>query len=426
MPLMTTRRTLKRHLQSLNIQDLPLMFRDAIIITRLLGIRYLWIDALCIIQDDHHDWGNQASEMGSIYQHSLVTIAVHSAKNPLEGFLWRRAVPAVLDISPRRCGNGAQPAFCLTIPPLSDHAISTSFLEGKLAKRAWVVQELCVSQRVLHFVEDRLFWDCLHKDDSFLYLENALAEIFRNRDLQPSIDWLRFIEGYSSCQMTKEGDKLPAIAGIAKLWPRASSYFHYGGYYCGIFNDDVHNSLLWLRKGRDLIRKADRAPTWSWASVDGEISFIQTCHPGNASLIPDMEVIAFECGCGSHSNSHFICKSCSIRLKAVAVDGLELGFPEKSKRFYFAPVSGPRRLFSLLSESRCVGWAVFDGYARDHPNFRYIRISAVSVNCRTTGICVLIVRPCPKRIGLQVRAGMGYIFYTKVFDKLSHEIITIA
>lgn len=422
MPLMTTRRTLKRHLKSLDIQDLPLMFQDAVTITRLLGIRYLWIDALCIIQDDHQDWEIQASEMGSIYQHSLVTFAVHSAKNPLEGFLWRRAVPPVLGISPRQCRNGTQPAFYLTIPPLSDHATSTSFFEGKLTKRAWVAQELCVSQRVIHFVEDRVLWDCPHKDDSF---PNALAEIFRNRASQPSSNWLLFIEEYSSCQMTKEGDKLPAIAGIAKLWPRASSYFHYSGYYCGIFNDNVHNSILWLRKGRDLIQKADRAPTWSWASVDGEISFIQICHPSNASLIPDMEVIAFECGCGSDSNGHFICKSCFIRLKAVAVDGLELGFPEKSKRFYFTPDSGPRRLFSLLSQSKCVGWAIFDGYARDHPNFRYIRISAVSIKCRTTGFCVLIVRPCPKRIGLQARVGMGYIFHTKIFDNLSHEIITI-
>jgi hypothetical protein len=425
MPLMTTRRTLKQHLQCLNIKDLPLMFQDAVAVTRLLGIRYLWIDALCIIQDDRQDWENQASEMGSIYQHSLITIAIHSAKNPLEGFLWRRAVPAVLGISPRQCGNGAQPAFWLATPPLSDYAISSGFFAGGLAKRAWVVQELCVSKRVLHFVEDRVFWDCPHKDNSFPYAGDTPAEIFRNRALQPSSNWLLFIEEYSSCQMTKEGDKLPAIAGIAKLWPRASSYFHYGGYYCGIFNDDVHNSLLWLRKGQDLIQKADRAPTWSWASVDGEISFIQRCHPDDASLIPDMEVVAFECGCGSDSNSHFICKSCFIRLKAVVIDGLELGFPEKSKRFYFTPDSGPKRLFSLFSQSRCVGWAVFDGYARDHPNFRYIRISAVSVNCRTRGICVLIVKPCPKRIGLQVRVGMGYIFHTKIFDSLSHEIITI-
>jgi len=64
MPLVTTRKTLKQHLQSLNIQDLPLMFRDAITITRLLGIRYLWIDALCIVQDDHQDWGNQAPRNG--------------------------------------------------------------------------------------------------------------------------------------------------------------------------------------------------------------------------------------------------------------------------------------------------------------------------------------------------------------------------
>jgi hypothetical protein len=87
VPLKTTRRTLKRHLKFLETQSLPQTFQDAITVTHLLGIRYLWIDALCIIQDDHQDWVDQAAAMGSIYQHSLVTIAIHSAKNSLDGFL---------------------------------------------------------------------------------------------------------------------------------------------------------------------------------------------------------------------------------------------------------------------------------------------------------------------------------------------------
>ena len=127
VPLRTTQRTLKRHMQSLEFQNLPQTFQDAIRVTRLLGIRYLWIDSLCIIQDDHQDWLNQAAEMGSIYQHSLVTIAVHSAQNSSEGFLWRRTVPDVLEISPR----SPCPAFWLRIPPLSDQAISIGLQEAK-------------------------------------------------------------------------------------------------------------------------------------------------------------------------------------------------------------------------------------------------------------------------------------------------------
>ena len=87
MPLQTTRRNLKEHCKGISYQGLLSTFRDAVTVTRMLGIRYLWIDALCILQDDQDDWLKQSSQMGSIFKNSLLTIAIHSAKNSSEGFL---------------------------------------------------------------------------------------------------------------------------------------------------------------------------------------------------------------------------------------------------------------------------------------------------------------------------------------------------
>ena len=100
MPLQTTRRNLKQHCKGISYQCLPSTFRDAVIVTRMLGIKYLWIDALCILQDDQDDWLKQSSQMGSIFKDSLITIAIHSAKNSSEVFLWRRHVPDFLRIQP--------------------------------------------------------------------------------------------------------------------------------------------------------------------------------------------------------------------------------------------------------------------------------------------------------------------------------------
>lgn len=63
------------------LSDLPPLFQDAIIITRQLGLRYLWIDSLCIIQDSLRDWETEAAKMASIYQNSYVTISATDASN---------------------------------------------------------------------------------------------------------------------------------------------------------------------------------------------------------------------------------------------------------------------------------------------------------------------------------------------------------
>jgi hypothetical protein len=71
----TTKATFARRKQGIDISLLPPAFRDAIDIACRLDVRYLWIDSLCIIQDDQLDWQTKSARMSTIYQQTLLTIS---------------------------------------------------------------------------------------------------------------------------------------------------------------------------------------------------------------------------------------------------------------------------------------------------------------------------------------------------------------
>ncbi|KAL9607812.1 MAG: hypothetical protein Q9167_007306 [Letrouitia subvulpina] len=276
MPMRTTLDNLTQRCEKIEFDRLPLTFRDAITITRALEVRYLWIDALCIVQDDQKDWLEQSSQMGFIFRNSFITLAIHSAKNSSEGFLWRSQVPRFLSVQPHQTEKGGRNEFYTSTSMLSDSAILRNFKDSELSHRAWVLQELCLSPRILHVVEDRFIWECVHRpvaigEESV----DTPASILRRSPSNHTQQWLKLIERYSSCKMTKSDDKLPAIAGISNIWATLGGTDHVEPYYYGIFESNIINSLLWMRRDEPVNRKARRVPTWSWASVDGEIQLYQ-------------------------------------------------------------------------------------------------------------------------------------------------------
>jgi hypothetical protein len=90
IPLKTTTSTIKDHQQGIDFQHLPKNFQDAVTVTRSIGIRYLWIDCLCIVQNDNTDWEVESSKMSSIYRDAYLVIAATQATNSCEGFLDRK------------------------------------------------------------------------------------------------------------------------------------------------------------------------------------------------------------------------------------------------------------------------------------------------------------------------------------------------
>jgi len=102
-PLRTTKNTLTDHLDGIAIEALPKTFKDAVTITRALGVRYLWIDSLCIMQDSQEDWEKEASQMREVYQFSYCNIAGTDARDSTEGLIFDRplGIPETVELDVR-------------------------------------------------------------------------------------------------------------------------------------------------------------------------------------------------------------------------------------------------------------------------------------------------------------------------------------
>ncbi|KAL8990022.1 MAG: hypothetical protein Q9169_008226 [Polycauliona sp. 2 TL-2023] len=141
------------------MHTLPQNFQDAITTVRKLGFRYLWIDALCIIQDSTQDWEKEAAQMDAIYRSAGLTIAATSASSKSDGFLKRsRCSRPIMWVPP---AANVSEGVCIRYQPdratySRQHAIESSAWN----KRGWTFQERILSSRVLHFAQERLYWEC--------------------------------------------------------------------------------------------------------------------------------------------------------------------------------------------------------------------------------------------------------------------------
>jgi hypothetical protein len=147
--------TLKHNINALkkNIpyKSLPKNFQDAVRVTRALGVSYLWIDSLCIIQDDGKDWENEAGKMEDVFASSYVTIAATSATSSVAGFLGARHDRPCITV---RTHNGH-----LYLSQAIDD-FRTDVEKGVLNTRGWVFQERALSRRTVHFTSNQLYWEC--------------------------------------------------------------------------------------------------------------------------------------------------------------------------------------------------------------------------------------------------------------------------
>lgn len=133
---------------------LPTSFRDAIEVTRGLQIQYLWIDSLCIIQDDEKDWENEAGRMEQVFSNAICVIAASSAVGSAEGFLSNcRPQRKYATLAPRP----GVPRLYLTkfIDKFQSHVE-----QAVLNKRGWVLQERALARRSIHFTSTQMYMEC--------------------------------------------------------------------------------------------------------------------------------------------------------------------------------------------------------------------------------------------------------------------------
>ena len=148
----TTDGNLGARLNRLSLSELPRTFQDAVRVTRELGIEYLWIDSLCIIQWNAEDWKREASRMEDVFASAYCIIAATSAMDSTTGFLARNRSTEYV-----RVQDAAGNQVCISTY-MDDFEKDVE--QAEINKRAWVMQERVLAQRTIHFSANQTYWEC--------------------------------------------------------------------------------------------------------------------------------------------------------------------------------------------------------------------------------------------------------------------------
>jgi len=277
------------------ISSLPSSFRDAILLTRALNTRYLWIDSLCILQDCRSDWETESSKMQQYYSGALLVLAASRAASPSVGFLHQRQ-PCEY-VKPRHATpSPATTATNVICRRFSPHLASDQdrALSSPLQTRGWALQERLSASRIVHFEDSEMVWECnastkcecgrLSEESRVLengalplkmrvYSQGVAASSGMSREDRFRA-WADLVDHYTSCALTQDEDKIPAIGGLARIFA-SNSHGGFGRYIAGLWEGMLLPGLLWRVENAELVRRPLTyvAPSWSWASLVGRVDW---------------------------------------------------------------------------------------------------------------------------------------------------------
>lgn len=241
------------------------LVRDAIAATSRLGLRFIWIDCYCIVQDSPDDWKAEAAKMAVIYENAFFTISATSSEGGCSMFS-----TVAREFEPFQVTKiGEQPVYIrkqLPHPCIVD-TNDEERLCGPSLTRAWVFQERLLSNRFIHFTRGEIFWEC--RESTWCECNSRESEWRKKRYYEPrtirSQNWNLIAEQYNDTQLTFEKDRLPALGGVAQRYAepgRGSKYLS------GLWEGDLPSALAWYKDGWNEPRPLEKvAPTWSWVSL---------------------------------------------------------------------------------------------------------------------------------------------------------------
>ncbi|ETS80756.1 hypothetical protein PFICI_08285 [Pestalotiopsis fici W106-1] len=294
--------------QGIAVSTLPATISDAIHFSEKLSLDYIWVDALCIFQDNAEDKHIEIRRMGAYYGANTLTLCAASADGSSRG-LRNRDSRSLYRMPPTALAFqvGKDVGQIILHSKLDEHRERTT-------ERGWTLQESLLSRRIVIF-SDQLYWCCatanaeceglltkLAKEPNrnFGLPESLVPGIFPAqvlRDYPPEVQWQSVVLDFSKRRLGVASDKLLAISSFAS-WVHAryrASPVHLGGdsaYVAGLFLSTQNagaliRQLAWRpSKTSDCSRPLDyRAPSWSWAAVDGALALRHE---------PDMITCGFE------------------------------------------------------------------------------------------------------------------------------------
>ncbi|UPX21242.1 uncharacterized protein EKO05_0011435 [Ascochyta rabiei] len=278
--------------EGIPLYSLPTTFFDAVRITRQLGMRYLWIDSMCIIQDSHSDWKSEAALMADVYGNACCTLAALSSKNSSEGCRTVSNIQISLDSPYVEVKAELYRSSRVRIFQKMPRAWTEEFegrpsqsnaeTESPLRTRAWVLQEKELSSCTIYFAKNQLLWEekgrkataQLPWAEIKLEAPSATSRMIRETALRQIVGvqqhpWYQLVEDYASRSLTYPSDKLVAFSGLAKAYSNNSK----AQYLAGNWSTSLPAALLWQVSDRSATRPAYLAPSWSWASLMGSVTY---------------------------------------------------------------------------------------------------------------------------------------------------------
>ena len=277
---------LSKFMKDIVFSDLPTTIRDAVTVCQRLGIGYLWVDVLCIIQDNEDDKTSEIAKMPYIYGNAIFTIAAARSRSVHDGFLLHRVVDpgAVAFRLPYRCHDNLVGSITLLKIQVSSQPID---------ERCWTLQERLLSKRTIEFGSRQTRWFCqevgttqdhtdgwrarpeyfpLRKDTLDIWKFQKMTDFHPARDYGSVIrHWNRVVEAYTQRRLSLPTDRAQAISGIAEVFGQLLP----NQYKAGLWRSSMHAGLLWKisddqRQPRPTIYQG---PSWSWTSVNGKVDF---------------------------------------------------------------------------------------------------------------------------------------------------------
>ncbi|EHK39455.1 hypothetical protein TRIATDRAFT_182378, partial [Trichoderma atroviride IMI 206040] len=264
--------------RSIPYDSLPKSFQHAVDVTRLLGVQYLWIDSLCIIQEDKQDWELEAAKMEDIFSSAYCTIAACSAASSLDGFLGKRNSKISFKLQTSR-----GPRYL--IEPIDNFQEDVE--QSVLSKRGWVLQERALSRRTIYFTSNQMYWECGEGIfcETLATLHNSVSQFLSDSDFPNYAlshyknDRIQLTQHlyqlYSTLHLTNVTDRPKAILGLQN---RLARTFQSRADY-GVIWIYLERTLLWQAESprtmsRISYQECSRVPSWSWMAYTGAIKYM--------------------------------------------------------------------------------------------------------------------------------------------------------
>ena len=278
----TKEKNLQERREGFSMAGLPDTILDAIRLTLILGLEYIWIDDICIVPPV--DWNEEASKMDEVYGNSYVTLATCSSRKATEQIPYFREA--------WRYKTGACRLYSGHWLAIVDMPLNEIRLRSHLFTRAWTLQEERLTPRMLYVCGQRMYWSCsvsqqtetgqngglprLQGPDRSAYMRHpqSFLRACRRQDLAALHEqWLELVQAYVKRNIFSSADRFPAIMGLAVqyLGPYTDENEEVRGqeYLAGLWRQTFPQDLSWSVKppGVPEHRLDSVAPTWSWASI---------------------------------------------------------------------------------------------------------------------------------------------------------------